>query len=776
MLQRMVKLGRRPYSSLNTPELGPTEDPEYQKGVFWLENIFPFKFGVFDPRQSYINSLARQYQDEFKINELIPKQWPTGSSFKTIKTEPNLKEGGLYLEFKYKGGTTVEALEHIRNHLKANNAISYFNLGPINIFQVSGRPWVEDLLSRKPSRRLHVEFYGPDLTVEDLYREFRVFGRIVDITLQKSSDKEVPRYASVQFLRKRAATSARNCIHGEQFLNTKIAIGYEVNQGWWFKIWQIMISNPRIAVLLLLGLIAGISFSIFDPLRIWSITNNITGRYSISKSAFKWWNLLERLYFDSFTNVKINVDVNDLHKWTERDLQIKTLGSYLKQSPENIILVSGPKGSGKSGFVKKCLDNHPNTLVLNCSEMVGKGEYKMISNLSHQVNFFPTFGQLGQLTQIIDTMITAATGAKAGLASSNDSDIKKILECITIAVTRITESQVKNRKKQIKMAENNENMKISEIDYPIIVIDEFLGKESAKESFIYEILCNWAAVLSESRVAHVVFVSDRPSSILQINKAIPTKTPEVFHLSDASVEAALSYVNQRLGSCDIKEDLLPFVSSLGGRFYDLDIFVSKIQSGLSPSLAFEDMIHRAVTDLRKTGNLDDSGSTKTGWTNVQFWKIIALLAKKPEIQFDELASHAIFSSDTTPILAMERAGIINFNQKNERPYSVIPNRPLYTIAFQKMVDDLKLSSFMGVMSSKKLMSDYSKKIQEYEQELEILNRVELDRNGTVNRGLFHTDPLSKRRNWLIKSIGEYQIKIEREEVDSDRMKKNLKLQ
>jgi RNA recognition motif. (a.k.a. RRM, RBD, or RNP domain) len=92
------------------------------------------------------------------------------------------------------------------------------------------------LISRVPSRRLHVEFYGPDLTVEDIYREFRVFGRIVDIILQKSSDKETPRYASVQFFRKRAATSARNCIHGELFGQTRLAIGYEVNQGWWYKV------------------------------------------------------------------------------------------------------------------------------------------------------------------------------------------------------------------------------------------------------------------------------------------------------------------------------------------------------------------------------------------------------------------------------------------------------------------------------------------------------------------------------------------------------------
>jgi hypothetical protein len=81
-----------------------------------------------------------------------------------------LKEGGIYLEFKYKGGTTEEALWSIKNHLKQNSIRSDFNFGPINAHLVKGNPWVEDLISRVPSSRLHVEFHGPDLTVESLFR------------------------------------------------------------------------------------------------------------------------------------------------------------------------------------------------------------------------------------------------------------------------------------------------------------------------------------------------------------------------------------------------------------------------------------------------------------------------------------------------------------------------------------------------------------------------------------------------------------------------------
>jgi hypothetical protein len=182
------------------------------------------------------------------------------------------------------------------------------------------------------------------LTVEDIYREFRVFGRIVDINLQKSSDKETPRYASVQFFRKRAATSARNCIHGELFGQTRLAIGYEVNQGWWYKAWHWITANARISVLLLLGIIAGISYAVFDPWRVFSIRNQITGRFSLdsyAKSASKWWHIFANALS---TNHSPGKQSDSFHHWSERESQTVALETLLKQTPESSILVSGPKG------------------------------------------------------------------------------------------------------------------------------------------------------------------------------------------------------------------------------------------------------------------------------------------------------------------------------------------------------------------------------------------------------------------------------------------------
>ena len=196
-------------------------------GVLWLENIFPFKHPLLDPRARWIERYSGKYMQNHRYDQFIPTKFPNGAEFAITSAQHNLKEGGIYVRFSYKNGSIAEAVQCIQDHIEKVNEPLFFEFLKVRAYQVKGTPWVEDLVSRVPTNRLHVQFLGPDLTVEDLYQEFRVFGRIMDIALQPSTDKEVPRYASVQFLNKRSATSARNCIHGERFGDTCLQIGYE---------------------------------------------------------------------------------------------------------------------------------------------------------------------------------------------------------------------------------------------------------------------------------------------------------------------------------------------------------------------------------------------------------------------------------------------------------------------------------------------------------------------------------------------------------------------
>jgi adenosyl cobinamide kinase/adenosyl cobinamide phosphate guanylyltransferase len=611
--------------------MGPEEDPQILKGVAWFDSLFPYQKPIFDPRTYFINQHVESIKQDF--SEYIPKSFPGDAIFTITRVEENLKEGGCYVEFRYKGGTIEEAVETIQKHLRVNNKRGWLGLERVNVYQVKGTPWVEDLVSRVPSSRLHVEFHGPDLTVESLFREFRVFGRIVDIALQPSSSKEIPRFASVRFLNQRSATSARNCIHGELFGETRLAIGYEKRSSYWQQAWHWITNNLRLSVPIILAILAGITFAVFDPWRVFSITNQITGRYNLSsytKTATKWWNLFTSLVQENLGIEHPSPEKKSVssQQWSEREAQEARLAANLKQPPESLTLVFGPKGSGKTAFVNEVLANQRNKLYIKCDELVGKGDYQLLSHLSSQVNFFPTFGFLAQVGGFIDAMITATTGAKANISTTNEGEIQKILECLTLALENVTENQKKKYQKHFEQMKD-EDFVLEEIEYPVVVIDDFLSKENVREHFIYTKLAEWASQIAEYRIAHVVFVSDNPSSTQVLGK-VQTKSLELYTLSDATPEGALSYVRRRLGYEFKVDSIKTWLEGLGGRLHDLELFISKIQTGSDPKTAYEEMIHRAVSELRKMGCLDDP-TQKLAWTSIQFWKIVQLLSKQEKV-------------------------------------------------------------------------------------------------------------------------------------------------
>jgi len=84
---------------------------------------------------------------------------------------PRPKDGGAFLRFAY--DKNVISLDEVQKrtqaYLKQHVERPWFNpLKRMDAWVVTGRPWVEDL-HRFPSKRLRVEFEGPDLSQETLY-------------------------------------------------------------------------------------------------------------------------------------------------------------------------------------------------------------------------------------------------------------------------------------------------------------------------------------------------------------------------------------------------------------------------------------------------------------------------------------------------------------------------------------------------------------------------------------------------------------------------------
>lgn len=136
-------------------------------------------------------------------------------------------------------------------------------------------------------------------------------------------------------------------------------------------------------------------------------------------------------------------------------------------------------------------------------------------------------------------------------------------------------------------------------------------------------------------------------------------TFETVVLSDATLDSSLEFVYKHLDR-DEYPDLIRTVQTIGGRLTDLEMFVQKVKSGMTPDGknkkkkkgakgsfgpvseprkfidhllffcildAMNDILTRAVVEVRKSAFDFDSKDDKVlNWSTLQFWTILKKLA------------------------------------------------------------------------------------------------------------------------------------------------------
>ncbi|KAJ1970412.1 mitochondrial escape protein 2, partial [Dimargaris verticillata] len=235
----------------------------------YFDNVYPLKLGRFDPRGLCFRQANAELAHGVERNLLsqdILREYTVAS------VKSRFKEGGLLVQL-HRNPTTSPSEEHdlsatldpealeqrLQSYLSTQTTRRWFNGQAMRCFVVQGRPFTEDLINWYPSSRLKVEFIGPDVSVEALYRRFRPFGRIFDVTIHPPAIANAPRYAVVQYTRIRSATTARNCLHGVKLHDTQLRISYEriMRQKY---IWNWLTSHPRLVLPFLAGALVGIIY------------------------------------------------------------------------------------------------------------------------------------------------------------------------------------------------------------------------------------------------------------------------------------------------------------------------------------------------------------------------------------------------------------------------------------------------------------------------------------------------------------------------------------
>ncbi|KAJ1974618.1 mitochondrial escape protein 2 [Dimargaris xerosporica] len=568
------------------------------EATVYFDNVYPLKLGRFDLRGLFFRQSETELKHGVERN-LLPQD--VLREYAVASVRPRFKEGGLLVQLQPKSTPSSsaehtglatwgqEALEQrLQTYLSTQTARQWFNGQTMRCFRVQGRPFTEDLINWYPSSRLRVEFIGPDVPVETLYRVFRPFGRIFDITIHPPAVSNTPRYAVVQFTRIRPATTARNCLHDVQLHDTQLRITYEriMRQKY---IWNWLTSHPRLVLPFLAGAIVGIIYAIFDPIRIFFIESKILQRFSMDT-----YPALRRLGQQTLHRIFSEWESDDRPHtmWAERQDARDRLEKWLNEVPETFIVVQGPRGTGKAEIVRQVTRDRPYKLVIDVNQLAqARTAHDLLVGLAKQVGYRPVFGFMEKVTNFMDLAVTATTGQKAGLTDNTDSQISKVLDCLAIAIYDVhkklshREAELRSLRAQNDQSSSEPGATLSPTAHadthvsasahsenpeephppvqhstgmrpefafhpsetPLIIITGFMNKdESQVQQLFNEKLPQWAAMLVENQAAHVVFVSCNVATSKVLSRALPHKPINCLALADASPQGALTMLRHQL--------------------------------------------------------------------------------------------------------------------------------------------------------------------------------------------------------------------------------------
>ncbi|CAK3803145.1 Mitochondrial escape 2 [Lecanosticta acicola] len=724
-----------------------------------------------------------------------------------VEVLPRFGEGGAFLKFKHDNKHDSKSVaEAVHKYLEEHTARPWWNpLTSVKASLVLGRPWVEDL-SRHPSRRVKVEFLptepgaeAAELNQEQLYSFFRPFGKLSDIIAQPADSKEVPRYAYLDFEHYRKAIMAKNCMHGYTVSDaegggktgTVLRLVYAKKQrAGWIKDW--IFGHPRIVIPLLAALIAGITVAIFDPVRTLSIKAHITRAFHIEDNfIFAWFkqqgeDLINKVR--SFGK-QSSSDGGMSVVWDDRQKEIEQIQSWLMESADTFVVVQGPRGSGKRELVVDHALQYKReahrVLVVDCKPVQeARGDGATIAAAAAQVGYRPVFSWMNNISGLMDLAAQGMTGSKAGFSETLENQLVKIWNKTSTALKSIALEGRRKDDKDYKLGDD-EYLEAHPERRPVVVIDNFLHKSSEPgAALVYDKLADWAAQLTTSNIAHVIFLTTDVSFSKALSKALPDRVFRQISLGDCPPDVAKRYVinhldfdavsshvdgedgeeHKNLTPSQKREDLQELdevIGYLGGRLTDLEFFARRIKAGETPSKAVREIVDQSASEILKMHLLLDSENRE--WTSAQAWTLVRNLASNESLRYNEVLLDSTFSSGgDKAIQALEQAELISIQSSNGRPYSVKPGKPVYQPAFQQLVEDNVLRAKMELAILSASISTENAAIEKYEKELRLIG--ELPKQPSQ---------LYDRMQWLLGKIAGSQKRIEGFEKDSGELKKIL---
>ncbi|KAF2182691.1 hypothetical protein K469DRAFT_711363 [Zopfia rhizophila CBS 207.26] len=782
---------------------GPNE------GILFFDNVFPLKimkllsvpFTSHDKPPAFLKyftspGVAGTDPAEILKNAASKETLP----IKAIEVLLRLKEGGAFVKFTHDGTTKPSEIEKaLKNYLKQEKIKPWWNpVRRMHVNLVKGRPWVEDLF-RFPTPRLKVEFIAPEpgsepveLSQEQLYAFFRLYGKLGDIITQPHDSKVLPRFAYLDFATKPKAIMAKNCMHGYLVTEaegggkkgTVLRLTYEQKiKPHWIRDW--LVNHPRIVIPAIAAIVAGITVAVFDPIRTFFIKAHITRSWHIQDNKIYKW--IKGYATDIFRLRRHHDDDPGMEAvWDDRKGNIEQIQTWLMETADTFIIVQGPRGSGKRELVAdQALKHTKHKVIIDCKPIQeARGDSATINAAAAEVGYRPVFSWMNSISGMIDMAAQGATGVKTGFSETLDSQLAKIWNNTATALRQIA---LDSRHKDDRDAHLGEDewLEAHPECRPIVVIDNFLH-ESQESSIVYNKIAEWAARLTTANIAHVIFLTNDVSFSKSLSKALPDRVFRQISLSDCSPEVAKRFVINHLDA-DVEDDPPPTDGSpktipsqsrtdlaeldtcidlLGGRLTDLEFLARRIKTGETPTKAVHEIIDQSASEILKMYVFGSDGSDDSAkhWTSEQAWLLIKQLAEKETLRYNEILLSDTYKSGGENVLrALEQAEMISIvSGPNGRPAMIRPGKPVYQSAFKRLTEDKVLRSRFDLAILTDLTKLENASIEKVENELLLLSQLKSQ-----------LAQMAPRIQYLLAKMASSQEKVEGYEKESKALKKVL---
>lgn len=739
------------------------------EGILFFDNLFPLKLNwllhlPWQADRALPDLLWRFNHRKLPVYDpltFIQRAIPSSVPIKVTEILPRLKDGGAFVKFSHPDGMSAKEIEGlISRYLEENPMKPWFSpFRRIRTNLVVGRPWLEDL-HRFPSSQIKVEFVptspgleAAELSQETLYSLFRKYGKLAEISSQPSDSKILPKFAVVDFSRMRHAIMARNCLHGLKIseeagggkTGTVLRLSYAPKmKAHWIRDW--IVGHPRVVIPIVAALLATFTVAVFDPIRTFFIKARIEHSLSFKDSKIYKWFKNQATNVLAFRSKSEEVSLSAI--WDDRKYVIDQIQTWLIETADTFIIVQGPRGSGKKELIfDQTLMGRPNTLLIDCKPIQeARGDAATIKAAAVAVGYYPVFSWMNSISSLIDLAAQGTFGVKSGFSETLDTQLAKIWQNTSTALKKIA---LQYRKKDDKDANLTDDdwLEAHPECRPVVVIDNFLHKNE-ESSIVYDKIAEWAASLTTSNVAHVIFLTTDISYSKSLSKALPDRVFRQISLGDISPQVARKFVISHLDADDNvpssgnenhltpsqrRKDLAELdqcIAVLGGRLTDLEFFARRLKTGQTPKRAVAEIIEQSASEILKMYllTIDKSGLK---WSTEQAWFLIKALASQESLRYSEVLLSQTFASSLTPtasngeavLEALSAAELISIKTSKGRPTTIKAGKPVYQAAFEKLTEDRVLKSRLDLAQLTELMKIETKSIDKYEAELNMLGSL-----------------------------------------------------